>query len=326
MTRPISKRSITFLAVAAALLAACGEDTTETNTYAAPAVSQSALTPEILRGPKANSLFGAKSTPTVGNPAVYGSYAKGCAAGLVALPETGPTWQAMRLSRNRNWGHPILVDYIEDLSRKAAQQPGWEGIYVGDMSQPRGGPMLSGHQSHQLGLDVDFWMLPPKSLTLSRSQRESLSSISVRSGDSRTVSSSWTPQHAAVLKAAAQDPRVDRIFVTAPAKIEMCRTAKSSDKAWLQKIRPYWGHNYHFHVRLKCPAGSPGCVTQTPTVSQISNGGDGCDSTLTWWVTDALAPPKPSTEPAKPTPKKRGARDYVLAELPSQCSAVLNAP
>ena len=97
----------------------------------------------------------------------FGGYAKGCLAGGIPLAETGPTWQAMRLSRNRNWGHPELVDFIEKLSRKAARQPGWNGLYIGDMSQPRGGPMLTGHRSHQIGLDVDIWMLPARDLKLS---------------------------------------------------------------------------------------------------------------------------------------------------------------
>ena len=26
-------------------------------------------------------------------------------------------------------------------------------------------------------------------------------------------------------------------------------------RAWLHKVRPFWGHQYHFHVRLACPAG-----------------------------------------------------------------------
>ncbi|WP_226898589.1 penicillin-insensitive murein endopeptidase [Mangrovicoccus algicola] len=276
-----------------------------------------------LSGPKAWSLFSAKSAPSSGPAQAWGSYAKGCAGGLQALPESGPTWQAMRLSRNRNWGHPELISFVEDLSAQAARQPGWSGLYVGDISQPRGGPMSSGHASHQMGLDVDIWMLPPKRLNLSRSERESLSSISVRSADQRSTNGNWSPQHAAILEAAARDPRVDRVFVTAPAKIAMCRTAQRSDTAWLQKIRPIWGHNYHFHVRLKCPVGSPGCITQTPTVDTLSKGGNGCDETLNWWVTDALAPPKPSPEPVEPAPRKRGARDYVLEELPAQCRGVL---
>ena len=63
--------------------------------------------------PKANRLFGAKSTASAHQPNPIGTYAKGCGAGLVQLPETGPTWQAMRLSRNRNWGHPDAISFIK---------------------------------------------------------------------------------------------------------------------------------------------------------------------------------------------------------------------
>jgi penicillin-insensitive murein DD-endopeptidase len=271
----------------------------------------------------ANQLFGAKPMPSLQAPEAIGSYAKGCAAGLVRLPETGPTWQAMRLSRNRNWGHPDAIAYVQDLSRKAVQI-GWQGLYIGDISQPRGGPMTSGHSSHQIGLDIDIWMLPPRSLSLSAAQRESISSISVRSEDQRSTNSNWTAQHHALLREAARDPQVDRIFVAAAVKLEMCKTATPADTPWLQKIRPAVGHNYHFHVRLKCPRGSGNCVTQTPTVAELSNGGNGCDDTLNWWVTDFLNPPKRErTEPA--APRSRHPREYTLADLPSQCAAVLAA-
>ena len=272
---------------------------------------------------KANQLFGAKRDAAAMSPAAIGSYAKGCAAGLVALPETGPTWQAMRLSRNRNWGHPEAINFIRDLSAFATTQ-GWRGLYIGDISQPRGGPMTSGHSSHQIGLDIDIWMKPATNLSLSRSQRESISSTDVRSADQRSVNGNWTRAHHEILKAAASDPRVDRVFVTPPVKIEMCKTARPSDKSWLQKIRPIYGHNYHFHVRLNCPAGNRSCVTQKPTVAQLSNGGNGCDDSLMWWVTDYLNPPKVQ-KPATPAPPKRGVRDYTMADLPSQCQAVLAA-
>ncbi|MGB0904993.1 MAG: penicillin-insensitive murein endopeptidase, partial [Mangrovicoccus sp.] len=122
----------------------------------------------------------------------------------------------------------------------------------------------------------------------------------------------------------------DRIFITPPAKIAMCKEATRKDRKWLQKIRPYWGHHYHFHVRLKCPKDSSGCVDQTPTVAALSNGGSGCDASLNWWVTDALSPPKPDpnakpAKPAKPAPKKRHPRDYTLADLPQACRTVLAA-
>jgi len=284
-----------------------------------------ALPPPAAAQERAYRLFGAHRAPAGAAPAAIGSYARGCASGLVQLPETGPTWQAMRLGRNRNWGHPAMIGYLQDLSR-AATTIGWRGLYVGDISQPRGGPMTSGHTSHQIGLDADIWFLPPRRLNLSRAEREEISSISVRTEDQRRINGNWTAAHHALLRLAASDPRVDRIFVAAAVKIEMCRTATRADTAWLQKIRPIYGHNTHFHVRLKCPAGSSGCITQTPTVAELSKGGNGCDETLTWWVTEYLDPPKVPRDPdAPPPPRQRTVRDYTLADLPAQCRDVVAA-
>jgi len=271
----------------------------------------------------ANKLFGSKSQPALMPPMPVGSYAKGCGAGHVELPETGPTWQAMRLSRNRNWGQPEMVQFLVDLSQQAVRI-GWKGLYLGDISQPRGGPMTSGHASHQIGLDADIWMLPPARLNLTRAEREKISSIPVRSADQRSVTKNWTRRHQALLQTAASDPRVDRIFVAAAVKIEMCKTATKADRAWLQKIRPVAGHDTHFHVRLKCPAGASACQTQTPTVKELSNGGTGCDDTLMWWVTDYLNPPKVTDKKPKPKePPRRGPRQYTMADLPNQCAVVL---
>lgn len=271
---------------------------------------------------RANQLFGAHRVPSQQDPMPVGSYAKGCGAGLVALPETGPTWQAMRLSRNRNFGHPVTIQYLQDLSRTATAV-GWQGLYIGDISQPRGGPMTSGHASHQIGLDADIWMLPPSRLNLSRAEREKIGSIPVRSADQRSVTKNWSAGHHALLRAAASDDRVDRIFVAAAVKIEMCKTAKRSDTKWLQKIRPVAGHDTHFHVRLKCPAGARACQTQTPTVDELSKGGNGCDDTLMWWVTDYLNPPKTVKQPKTPAPRVRSPREFTMADLPRQCTDVL---
>jgi penicillin-insensitive murein endopeptidase len=216
-----------------------------------------------------------------------------------------------------------------DLSATAHDIGFGKGLYIGDISQPRGGPMTSGHASHQIGLDADIWLLPPASLSLTESEREEISSIPVRSADQKSVTDNWTSVHRELLKQAALDPRVDRIFVAAAVKIEICKTAKKKDKKWLQKIRPVAGHDTHFHVRLKCPKGARLCETQTPTVADLSNGGDGCDDTLMWWVTDFLDPPKDNGDKKKPKdedqPKKKGAREFTMADLPDQCQAVLDA-
>ena len=267
--------------------------------------------------PLAKQLFGGKPVASNQAPQAHGGYAKGCIGGAVQLPETGPTWQAMRLSRNRNWGHPELVDFVKDLSRKAARQKGWNGLYVGDLAQPRGGPMLSGHRSHQIGLDADIWMLPGTDLNLTRRERENISSISLRRAKGAFTNDNWTRQHHNILKAAAKDKRVARIFVFPGAKVRMCKDEKG-DRKWLRKIRPWYGHHYHFHVRLRCPKGSPGCKNQAAPPR-----GDGCADAQKW-VDDILNPPPPKPkDPNAPPPKKR--REYVLADLPQQCANVLSS-
>jgi penicillin-insensitive murein endopeptidase len=270
----------------------------------------------------ANKLFSREAKPFIGASAPIGSYARGCATGLIELPKTGPTWQAMRLSRNRNFGHPEMINFLKNLSQ-TAHSLGWAGLYFGDISQPRGGPMSSGHTSHQIGLDADIWMLAPKSVNLTRAERELISSISVRSDVQRTVTNYWSPTHQAVMRAAALDPRVDRLFVAAAVKIAMCKTANAADKVWLQKIRPWSGHNTHFHVRLKCPDGAALCKTQTPSVAELSNGGDGCDATLNYWVTDYLKPRKIAPPLPNDKPKRKTARQFTLDDLPKQCAALV---
>ena len=272
-----------------------------------------ALTGPATAQPLAKELFGAEHKASRQKAAPHGGYAKGCLAGGEQLAETGPTWQAMRLSRNRNWGHPEAIKFIKRLSKYAAKQDGWKGLYIGDISQPRGGPMLTGHRSHQLGLDIDIWMNPVKDLALSARERENISAISMRRDKGAFVNSRWTPQHHRILRAAAKDPAVARIFVFPGAKVQMCKDEKG-DRKWLRKIRPWWGHHYHFHVRLACPKGARNCQNQAPPPA-----GDGCDGAQEW-VNNILnpPPPDPNAKPAKPR------REFVMADLPKQCAQVLS--
>jgi penicillin-insensitive murein DD-endopeptidase len=263
----------------------------------------------------AKELFGRKIQPTKSEPHVYGFYAHGCIAGAEELPIDGPTWQVMRLSRNRNWGHPSLIKFLERLSAKGAKK-GWPGLLVGDMSQPRGGPMITGHASHQVGLDADIWLSPMPNRTLTRQEREEMSATMVVADDRRDVDPKvWTPAHFAVLKAAAQDPEVERIFVNAAIKKALCREA-GEDREWLHKVRPWWGHDYHFHVRIACPPGSLDCKPQPPPGPE-----DGCGKDLDYWFKDSIIHPKPPPPNAPPPP-----HGMTMAALPPACKAVLNAP
>ena len=263
----------------------------------------------------AKELFGRKGQPAPLQPRALGWYAKGCLSGASALPVNGETWQVMRLSRNRNWGHPNLIAMIERLAERG-KKLGWNGLLVGDMSQPRGGPMLTGHSSHQVGLDADIWLTPMPDRELTRREREEMSATQMVASTRKDIDPNvWTPKHTAIIKVAAEQRDVERIFVNAAIKKALCREAGDS-RAWLNKVRPYWGHDYHFHVRIRCPPGQVDyCKPQDPIPS-----GDGCGKEMDYWFTDAVLFPKPPKEPVKPKPP------LTLADLPNACRAVLTAP
>jgi penicillin-insensitive murein endopeptidase len=225
----------------------------------------------------ARELFGRKTTPVQLPARVIGYYTNGCVLGAQALPINGPTWQVMRLSRNRNWGHPNLIKLLERFAAKASKV-GWHGLLVGDMAQPRGGPMLTGHWSHQVGLDADIWFTPMPDRTLTRQEREEMMATNVVAEDWHDVNPKvWSPNTIALLKAAAQDPEVERVLVNPAIKKALCRDV-TGDRSWLHKMRPVLGHNYHFHIRIVCPPGSPQCRHQTPPPLD-----EGCGKDLDWW-------------------------------------------
>ena len=164
----------------------------------------------------------------------------------------------MRPSRNRAWGHPVLIAFLERLSARVPGVSAWPGILVGDMSQPRGGPMITGHASHQVGLDADIWLTAMPRRSLSAGERETMRATMMVRPDRLDVSPSWTPDAMAVVRLSAEQPQVERIFINAAIKKAMCRDA-SGDRAWLDKVRPIYGHDYHFHIRLACPPGEAAC-------------------------------------------------------------------
>jgi penicillin-insensitive murein endopeptidase len=79
----------------------------------------------------AMDLFSQMKLPSLGNAVAIGYYPRGCLQGGVELPTTGPNWQVMRVSRNRNWGHPELVQFLERFAPLAAEATGWKGILTG---------------------------------------------------------------------------------------------------------------------------------------------------------------------------------------------------
>lgn len=262
----------------------------------------------------AKQLFGRKTSAARMPAQSFGFYSRGCLAGGQPVEMDGKAWQVMRPSRGRNWGHPTLVKVVKRIAIRGRKEGHWPGLLVGDMSQPRGGPMLTGHASHQIGLDADIWFTPMPKHKQSRREREFKSATNMVRRDRRDVDPRvWTRGHLNIVRIAAQQPEVQRILVNAAIKKALCRY-RGNDRRWLSKVRPYWGHNYHFHVRIYCPKGSPTCRRQASVPR-----GDGCGKALAWWFSDRVLNPPPRRKPVK----KR--KPITMAGLPGACRTVLHS-
>jgi penicillin-insensitive murein endopeptidase len=254
--------------------------------------------------------WGQVSTPTAGPPQSIGFYTAGCLQGAQSLPHDGPGYEVIRISRNRYWGQPVTLDFIKTLSEKV-RAAGQAPLYVGDIGQPRGGPAVSGHASHQTGLDADLWFERQPGPPLAPAQRENprLRSL-VRADDNGIDDGVFTQQHVTLLQLAAEMPHLDRIFVNKWIKQRLCQTV-TGNRAWLNKLVVWVGHDEHFHIRLHCPPGNPQCK---PQAGYYAN--DGCGEPLDLWFTRppvTLPPPDAPQAPYRP-------------KLPAACTAVLKAP
>jgi len=241
--------------------------------------------------------------PVPGTPQAIGGFANGCMIGAQALPLQSSDYQVMRPDQRRYYGQPQLVAFIQRLAQLANQQK-LGTLLIGDMAMPAGGRFSSGHASHQSGLDVDIWLQLPRQ-RWSQQQLLKPQPIDLVAADGKSVlSRHWQPNIAQLIKDAAQDPEVTRIFVNPAIKKQLCLET-GTDRAWLGKVRPWFAHRAHMHVRLACPTGSRECLDQDPPPA-----GDGCGAELESWFT----PHQSSTKPGKP----------VVPPLPPTCQALLD--
>ncbi|WP_019613871.1 penicillin-insensitive murein endopeptidase [Psychromonas ossibalaenae] len=236
-------------------------------------------------------------------PEAIGFYNNGCLSGAQALPLQGEGFQVIRASRHRYYGHPDLIEFITEFAADIKSSSGHD-LLIADMSMPRGGRFISGHASHQIGLDVDVWFqqtggsLPPQQL-------ETPQALDLTDPGSFTVSSNWRNEHAAMIQLAAADKRVARIFVNPIIKQQLCQMSWQDD-SWLSKVRPWWGHTFHMHVRLTCPKDSKLCRNQ-----KVPAQGSGCNE-ISWWK-------------SQPKPKSSSNRKTAVKVKPKQCKDLLSA-
>jgi penicillin-insensitive murein endopeptidase len=249
---------------------------------------------------------------------VIGFYSNGCVAGAQALPETGPTWQAMRLSRNRNWGHPELIDYVTGLSRQVAATTSWSGLYVGDMSQPRGGPM---RRAMSATSPASTWISGccPRATWPERAGARKpqlhFHAVPARRVDFRQLD-----------RGSRAGPAPRRQRPTGRAHLRRHRDQglalperDRADRGYLNRIRPANGHHYHFHVRLACPAGSRNCEEQEPPEP-----GDGCAEAEARREAILNPPPPVPDDGVRPPPGPPRGNRVTLGQVPRQCLTLLS--
>ena len=63
------------------------------------------------------------TTPAPGPPQSIGFYTAGCLQGAQPLLLDGPGYEAIRISRNRYWGQPVILEYIQELAAKSGAIP-----------------------------------------------------------------------------------------------------------------------------------------------------------------------------------------------------------
>lgn len=242
--------------------------------------------------------------PVSGTPQSIGEFSNGCIIGAQALPLEAPGYQVMRTDQRRYFGHPDLIQFIQRLSAQTHQR-GLGEVLVGDMGMAAGGRFSSGHASHQSGLDVDIWLQLPKQRWSQQMLLKPQPLDLVAADGKSVVARHWRPEIDSLIKLAAKDSEVTRIFVNPAIKKQLCADA-GADRDWLRKVRPWFQHRAHMHVRLRCPVGSTECQDQVPPPA-----GDGCGAELQSW----FIPAKPGGKP----PVKREP-----PPLPPACQSLLD--
>ncbi len=202
-----------------------------------------------------------------------GSYSSGSLKNAVKFPASGTGFVMIRRKRERYFGNEAALNWLVQFG-EVISQAGLRPVLVGDVSKREGGRVRKDHASHQNGLDIDIWFENPRRFN--------------REGDKdpptlvykQKVNERFGARHLLLLEFAARSPLVERIFVNYAIKRALCDSVVG-DRSWLYKIRPWWGHDSHFHVRLPCPKSSPNCVPQEPLDPQNET----CGDEVEWFAT-----------------------------------------
>lgn len=196
---------------------------------------------------------------------VRGFYSRGRLVSADLLPPDGFGFVKIHRPRNRGFGSFDLVQVLRETARQMQELfPSIDRVQIGDMSAEHGG-FISGHASHQNGLDADVAFL-----RLNRTEQDPESTSGFH--ESFVHNGFLTPnfdlaRNWAYAKLLVATGRVQRVFVNEVVKRGLCAYVAAqggleTERETLRRLRVIRGHTDHFHVRVTCPAQSPDCAPQ----------------------------------------------------------------
>jgi penicillin-insensitive murein endopeptidase len=168
-------------------------------------------------------------------------------------------------SRGQNFGTSDIMRALTGLAKHMkTTYPTIERTQIGDISAVEGG-RIPRHKSHQNGLDADVVYYRVNELSQSPQYPEWAEDFVVKSKLTKNfhIERNWE-----AMKYLVHNHDVGRIFVDSAIKKALCEFANQkgeleSETEVLRRLRREDAvHMHHFHLRLKCPAGSPDCESQ----------------------------------------------------------------
>jgi penicillin-insensitive murein endopeptidase len=192
-------------------------------------------------------------------------YSGGSLMNPSVMPDAGFGFVKLYLPRHRAFSSYDMTELLKDAAGRLQQlHPSRDRLMIGDMSGEHGG-FISGHASHQNGLDTDVAYLRADQTEQDPNYTKGFEQSFVKKG--RLTANFDLPRNWDILKILVSSGRVQRIFVNSVVKKAFCAYAKAineleSQKETLKRLRVIAGHTDHFHVRITCPRNSPACRPQ----------------------------------------------------------------
>jgi len=209
-------------------------------------------------------------------PQAIGYYSKGLLNFASELPTEGPGFYHLFRSRDRFYGTREMVSVLTTVATLLEQTfPNEERLQIGDISAKKGG-LITRHNSHQNGLDVDIAYLRNDN----REQEVEYDGFDEDFLKDGEISPNFdTERNWELMKLLFHESKVNRIFVDQKIKDELCRFARDrgeleTELETLRRLRPYPDHSDHLHLRLECPEGNTQCQAQ-----ELPPEGHGCNFT-----------------------------------------------